>query len=186
MSGDALTVPPDELGQGSGCRCDVVADGETLTRHFADSMIAEFREAVRLARPFVVFIVPVGPIGQYEIFAERCNRMRISLRNLVLINMDEYLDDDDRWVPLDHPLSFRGFMNRKFYDLVDSALAPRGENRIFPDPADLSSLPCRIAAVGGIDVCFGGIGINGHIAFNEPPEAEESISAVDFRQLPPP
>jgi glucosamine-6-phosphate deaminase len=75
-------------------------------------------------------------------------------------------------------------MARRFYDLLDSELRPLPENRIFPDPANLDALPRRIESVGGIDVCFGGIGINGHIAFNEPPEPSERISANEFRCLP--
>ena len=57
-------------------------------------MAAEFLDAKSRARPFIVFIVPVGPVGQFELFAQRCNVMQMSLRDLVLINMDEYLTDD--------------------------------------------------------------------------------------------
>jgi glucosamine-6-phosphate deaminase len=98
MSDDALKVPPDQLGQGSGCRCEVEPDGAALARHFADTMVAEFLEAKSRARPFSVFIVPVGPIGQFELFAQRCNEMQISLRDLVLINMDEYLTAEGDYV----------------------------------------------------------------------------------------
>jgi glucosamine-6-phosphate deaminase len=98
--------------------------------------------------------------------------------------MDEYLDDDDRWLPAEHPLSFRGFMNRKFYDLLDPALAPREEHRIFPDPRNLGTIAEVIAARGGVDACFGGIGINGHLAFNEPPEPGVLLSVEQFADLP--
>ena len=182
MSGDALTVPPDELGQGSGCRCDVVADGETLTRHFADSMIAEFREAVRLARPFVVFIVPVGPIGQYEIFAERCNRMRISLRNLVLINMDEYLTPEGVYIATSDALSFRAHMERALWSRLDPALAPPPMQRHFPDPRDPQATNRLIERCGGVDVAFGGVGITGHLAFNDPPEPGEAVDNESVRE----
>jgi glucosamine-6-phosphate deaminase len=84
--------------------------------------------------------------------------------------MDEYLTDDDAWVPVSHPLSFRGYMERAFYGLLDPALAPPPEHRVFPDPQDCGAIQRLIDARGGVDVTFGGIGINGHIAFNEPPE----------------
>jgi glucosamine-6-phosphate deaminase len=129
-------------------------------------------------------IVPVGPVDQFPILAELINRERLDCRELVLINMDEYLDDDGRCVPLGHPLSFRGFMNRKFYDLLDPALAPRPENRVFPDPSDCGAISRLIEARGGVDVCFGGIGINGHIAFNEPPEPGESVTVEEFAARP--
>jgi glucosamine-6-phosphate deaminase len=98
--------------------------------------------------------------------------------------MDEYLTDKDQWVPLDHPLSFRGFMNRKFYDLLDPALAPRPENRVFPDPREPERIAALIAQRGGVDACFGGIGINGHLAFNEPPEPGERVTLEEFAALP--
>jgi glucosamine-6-phosphate deaminase len=98
--------------------------------------------------------------------------------------MDEYCDAAGRLIPLDHPLSFMGYMNRRFYDLLDPELKPLPENRVFPDPRDPTLVSQRIEQAGGIDVCFGGIGINGHIAFNEPPEPGERITPEEFRNLP--
>ena len=57
----ALAVPAEALGDGSGCRCEVVADADALTQHFAAAMVAEVRAAQASGRPFAVFIVPVGP-----------------------------------------------------------------------------------------------------------------------------
>src|SRR5512132_771985 len=115
MSAEALNVPPERLGNGSGCRCEVVADGAALARHFADTMVAEFLEAKSRARPFIVFIVPVGPIGQFELFAQRCNEMQLSLRDLVLINMDEYLTSEGGYIPTSDALSFRSHMERALW-----------------------------------------------------------------------
>jgi glucosamine-6-phosphate deaminase len=112
------------------------------------------------------------------------NEERISCRDAVFIGMDEYLTDDDQWVPEDHVLSFRAYLNRKFYDLLDPALAPPPEHRVFPDPRDLGAVPRLIAARGGVDVCCGGIGITGHVAFNEPPEPGEAMSVEAFAALP--
>jgi glucosamine-6-phosphate deaminase len=102
----------------------------------------------------------------------------------MLVNMDEYLDEQDRWVDLDHPLGFRGYMQRTFYDFLDPALAPRPENRVFPDPGQCRAIERRIAERGGADACFGGIGINGHVAFNEPPEPGQACSVEAFAALP--
>jgi glucosamine-6-phosphate deaminase len=41
-----------------------------------------------------------------------------------------------------------------------------------------------IAERGGVDACFGGIGINGHVAFNEPPEPGEEFTPEQFAALP--
>ena len=127
-----------------------------------------------------VFIVPVGPIGQYVILADKVKAAGTDLSKVYFINMDEYLDDEDRPIPLEHPLSFAGFMNRAWYDLVDM---PK-ENRIFPEPGKEAEIAKRIEELGGVDISFGGIGINGHIAFNEPPEADEPITDEEFAKLP--
>ena len=178
-----LTIPRERLGQGTGIDVHVVGDAAAVTAVMARCMADELRKRNTLGEP-TRWIVPVGPVDQYPILADICNRERISLRDAVIFNMDEYCDAMGRLIPADHPLSFVRFMNDRFYDLLDPDLQPLPENRIFPGPADLDAVPRRIEAVGGIDVCFGGIGINGHIAFNEPPEPGEPISADQFRRLP--
>ncbi len=184
VSSDALRVPPEQLGAGSGCRCEVVADGEALTRHFAATMVAEFRAAKGRARAQVVFIVPVGPIGQFELLAQHCNETRLSLADLVLINMDEYLTPGGDYVPLDDPLSFRAHMERALWSRLDPALAPPLAHRHFPDPRDPQATGRLIERCGGVDVAFGGVGITGHLAFNDPPEPGETVDEQSFANLP--
>ena len=81
---------------------------------------------------------------------------------------------------MDHPLSFRGFMNRTVYTKINPELNVPEEQRVFPDPNNLSYIPSLIQQLGGVDVCFGGIGINGHLAFNE---ADPSLTCEEFKQL---
>lgn len=180
----ALAVPPDKLGADSGIRCEVVADAEALTRHFAATMIEEVREAKARAQPCVVFIVPVGPIGQFELFAQYCNEMRLSVGELVLINMDEYLAPDGDYIPLSDPLSFRAHMERALWSRLDPALAPPVEHRHFPDPGDPQATNRLIERCGGVDVAFGGVGITGHLAFNDPPEPGQDMDPDKFAALP--
>jgi len=173
-----LDIAPDQLGHGAPVRVRVGGDMDALAREMAEAMLAEMR------KPTATLIVPVGPVGQFPILADRINQQRIDCRDVCLINMDEYLTDDDRWIEIDHPLSFRGFMNRLFYDRLNPELAPRRENRVFPDPAECGAIQKLIDRRGGVDACFGGIGINGHIAFNEPPEPGQEISNDAFAKLP--
>ena len=56
------------------------------------------------------FIFPVGPKGQYKRFARICNLEGVSCENIISINMDEYLDENDEYIPMDNDLSFRGFV----------------------------------------------------------------------------
>jgi len=181
---EALRVPPERLGEGSGIACEVVADAPALTQHFAASMVAEFREAKTRAQPCVVFIVPVGPIGQFELFAQYCNEMRMSVADLVLINMDEYLAPDGDYIPLSDALSFRAHMERALWSRLDPALAPPSAHRHFPDPGDPQATNRLIERCGGVDVAFGGVGITGHLAFNDPPEPGDPVDNDAFADLP--
>jgi glucosamine-6-phosphate deaminase len=180
---DYLQIPPQKLGHGCPVKVHIGGDQPDIAERFARVILHEIT-AARGAGRAATLIVPVGPVDQFPILARLINDQRLDCRDLVLINMDEYLDDRDQWVALDHPLSFRGFMNRKFYDLLDPSLAPHPDNRVFPDPRDLAAIPRLIAARGGVDACFGGIGINGHLAFNEPPEPGETQTVEQFAALP--
>jgi len=63
-------------------------------------------------------------------------------------------------------------------------LAPPPSQRLFPDPNDIGAIPEAIEQYNGCDCCFGGIGITGHVAFNDPPEPGERVSLNEFRALP--
>jgi glucosamine-6-phosphate deaminase len=178
-----LNISAADLGKGQCVQIKVVGDMNSVGQHLAEAMTAEIIAGEITGRG-ATLIVPVGPIDQYAILAHKVNTLRIPCRNVVFINMDEYLTDDDQWIPTDHPLSFRGFMDRAFYQLLDPDLALPPENRVFPDPKNLEAISQLIQSRGGIDACFGGMGINGHLAFNEPPEPGEQITNQEFAELP--
>ena len=160
-------------------RVRVVGDAADLARDMANDMLAAIVAAKSRGRPLTA-IIPVGPVDQFPILADLINSQRIDCREVVFINMDEYLTDNDEWIDAEHPLSFSRYMNRKFNDLLDQDLSPRPECRVFPEPRDLGAIQKLFDKRGGVDVTYGGIGINGHIAFNEP---EDGISASEFAQL---
>lgn len=183
MLPDYLKVPAAQLGSGTHVKVTSKTDMPSIAQAVADDMLAEILRAKKEGRE-ATLIVPVGPVDQYPILAKRVNEEKISLRDVVLINMDEYLTDDDQWIPADHPLSFMGYMDRLFYNLLDPALAPKKENRVFPHPQKCDEVQTLIDARGGVDCTFGGIGINGHMAFNEPPEVGDKITDDAFSKLP--
>ena len=158
---------------------EVLEDKPAVFQLIAREMADEIK-AHNDAGKTTVFICPVGPIGQYPYFVEIVNRERISLKNCWFINMDEYLGEDTQWIPMDHPLSFRGFMQRTVYSQIDPELNVPEEQRVFPDPNNVTYIPQLIEQLGGVDVCFGGIGINGHLAFNE---ADPALTCEAFKEL---
>lgn len=178
---DPLRVPPEALARGTRVAFSVVPDAKALTEAFAQALLAEYLAAKQTGRATAVFIVPVGPVGQYDVLAALCRDGAVSLADLLLIGMDEYLTPAGDWIADDDPLSFRGHMQRHMTALMPPGTAPR---IVFPDPHRLNAVPALIAAQGGVDVCFGGVGIAGHIAFNEPPEPGEALDIEEFAQRP--
>ena len=157
----------------------VMEDNPTVFKAIAEEMVAEIKRKNELGEK-TVFICPVGPVGQYSYFVDMVNKQNISLKNVWFINMDEYLTEDKQWIPKNHRLSFRGFMDRQVYTQINPELVMPETQRIFPDPNNITYIPELIEQLGGVDICFGGIGINGHVAFNE---SQDELSPEEFLQL---
>ena len=173
---DYYHISAQELGKGAKLPILKLGDSGEVFYQMALEMVAAIRANNAAGKP-TVFICPVGPVGQYPIFVRLVNREQLSLRNCWFINMDEYLTDDGQWIAEENPLSFRGFMAREVYGKIAPELLMPEEQRVFPDPNDLGRIPALIEELGGVDIAFGGIGINGHVAFNE---ADPSLSPEEF------
>jgi glucosamine-6-phosphate deaminase len=167
--------PGHELGRGTRVRVHLGGDAADLARRMAGEMAALIRENNRGGRP-TCCIVPVGPVDQYEVLARIVVDEGLDCSRVTFLNMDEFLGDDGGWIAPTHPLSFRGFMERAFHARIPAGLGVPPENRVFPDPRDPEALSALIAERGGVDVGFGGIGLNGHLAFNEP----EAVGVDEF------
>lgn len=180
---DINLIPPEKLGEGSNIRLSVCEHEVDMYWKVAIEVLEVVAENNRKGEP-TVMIVPYGPVGPYARIAELVNKYRISLKNCVFINMDEYLNEDGTYIDYNHPLSFRGGMDRMFYSLVDEELNVLQENRIFPNPQNTGRVMEIIEKYGKLDMVFGGVGINGHYAFNEPPEAGENVTPEQFAERP--
>ena len=176
---DYFKIPASELGKDAKIPVYPLGDSGEVFYELALEMVNTIKEH-NAAGKKTVFICPVGPVGQYPIFVRLVNRDRVSLRNCWFINMDEYLNDDGTWIDIESPLSFRGFMRNNVYTKVDPELLMPESQRVFPDPADPGKVDRLIEELGGVDIAFGGIGINGHLAFNE---AREDMTAQEFAAL---
>jgi glucosamine-6-phosphate deaminase len=163
-----LSIPANELVHASKVRLEIVPDLESLYSHFARSIANEVKANNATGDP-TRLILPVGPVGQYPLLVQICNQEGINWKNVHTFNMDDYLDWQGRPLPLEHPLSFEGYMRRDVFDKLDLELRIPEEQIHFPDPLNLDRISRQIEEVDGIDTCYGGIGIHGHVAFNEPP-----------------
>ena len=174
-----LRLTPEEVMARAGGRLVVCDDLDALHHRFAQDIAGEIRtrneggERTRL-------IMPVGPTGQYPYLADIVNEEKLSLENVWFFFMDENCDESGRVLSVDHPLSFRGEAQRLFFDRLDPALRPAPARVTFPDQDNIDQLAQRIEDAGGIDTCYGGIGIHGHVAFNEP---EPGVSQMGPRRI---
>ncbi len=169
-----LKLSSAALQKKAGKRLVVLPDIDALHRHFADAVAGEIIANNRRDRATKV-ILPVGPVGQYPLLAERVNREKISLKRCWFFMMDEHCDDNGIAVGPDHPLGFRHAFDQEFTRHVRAGLRLPARQLIFPDHLNVPTLKEKIAALGGIDTTYGGIGIHGHIAYNEPePNVRES------------
>jgi glucosamine-6-phosphate deaminase len=127
-------------------------------------------------RPFVLGL-PTGstPIGTYKELIHLYKMGKVSFKNVVTFNMDEYVG-----IPENHPESYHSFMWNNFFSHID---IPRENVHILNGNAPDLEEECRnyekqIADFGGIELFMGGIGPDGHIAFNEPGSSLTSRTRV--------
>ena len=140
------------------------AKGAVWAAHYIVSRIKA--KAAVTDKPFVLGL-PTGstPIATYKELIRMNKAGEVSFKNVITFNMDEYVG-----LPETHPESYHSFMARNFFDHVD---VPKENINILngnaPDlEAECASYEARIEAAGGIDLFMGGVGEDGHLAFNEP------------------
>jgi glucosamine-6-phosphate deaminase len=121
--------------------------------------------------------LPTGstPLGTYRELIKLCKSGKISFEHVVTFNMDEYVG-----LPADHPQSYHRFMWDNFFSQVNIKMENvHILNGLAPDPAaECAAYEKTIAAMGGINLFLGGVGVDGHIAFNEPGSSLASRTRV--------
>lgn len=176
---ELLALRADDVTARAGGHLHVCSGLGELHRHFAVEVASEIRHAAaeeRLCR----LILPVGPTGGYPHLVDILNAGPVSLSHCRFFFMDEYCDESGQAVTADHALSFKGVMNRLFFDRLDRECGLRPGQVVFPDEDNVGELAGQIEQLGGIDACFGGVGIHGHLAFNEP---EEGVAGTGPRRV---
>ncbi len=115
----------------------------------------------------LVLILPVGPTPQFQILARLINELKISCHHVHTFNMDEYADENERTAPVSWEGSFQKSIWDNFFNLIDKGLRPPTKQIHFPTTENINDYGKMIEDTGGADVCYGGIGWCGHIAFWE-------------------
>ena len=140
---------------------------DELSRWAANYVAARINEAKPTPEHPFVLGCPTGssPLGMYRHLIELHKAGKVSFANVVTFNMDEYVG-----LPRDHKESYHSFMWNNFFSHIDipaenvnildgNAADPEAECRRFEE---------KMASYGGVDLFMGGVGPDGHIAFNEP------------------
>ncbi|MGL5015116.1 MAG: glucosamine-6-phosphate deaminase [Bacteroidales bacterium] len=127
-------------------------------------------------RPFVLGLPTGGsPMGMYKNLIDLNKKGIVSFKNVVTFNMDEYCN-----LPKEHPESYHSFMWNNFFSHVD--VVAENVNILDGNAADLekecANYEAKIKSYGGINLFLGGIGPDGHIAFNEPGSSLRSRTRV--------
>lgn len=148
-------------------RLIIEKDYDDVSRWAANYVAARINEAHPTSdKPFILGC-PTGssPLGMYRHLIELNKEGKVSFRHVVTFNMDEYCG-----IPRDHEQSYHTFMWTNFFNHID--ILPENVN-ILNGNAENPEEECRqyeekILGYGGIDLFLGGVGPDGHIAFNEP------------------
>ncbi len=151
-------------------RLIIEKDYADVSRWAANYVAARINAAKPTAEHPFILGCPTGssPLGMYRRLIELYNDGKVSFKNVVTFNMDEYVG-----LPRDHEQSYYTFMWSNFFSHID---IPRENFNILNGNAEDPEEECRrfeekIASYGGIDLFMGGVGPDGHIAFNEPGSA---------------
>ena len=148
-------------------RLIIEKDYDALSKWAAEYVIKRINEFNPTPEHRFVLGLPTGssPIGMYKELVKACKEGRVSFKNVVTFNMDEYCG-----LPESHPESYHSFMANNLFNHID---CPKENIHILNGNAENLNEECAryeelICQAGGVDLFLGGIGPDGHIAFNEP------------------
>ena len=148
-------------------RVIIEPDYQTLSQWAANYVASRINAANPTPEKPFVLGCPTGssPLGMYKALIELNKQGKVSFQHVVTFNMDEYVG-----IPRDHEQSYHTFMHQNFFNHID---IPAENINILNGNAEDPAAECaryeaKIESYGGIDLFLGGVGPDGHIAFNEP------------------
>ncbi|OPZ30572.1 MAG: Glucosamine-6-phosphate deaminase [Bacteroidetes bacterium ADurb.BinA174] len=158
-------------------RLIIQPDANQMAQWAANYIAAKINKAnPTVENPFVLGL-PTGssPLLTYKALIKLYESGVISFKNVVTFNMDEYIG-----LSKDHPQSYHTFMWENFFNHIDIKKENAHIlNGMAEDPeAECAAYEKAIVDAGGVDLFLGGIGPDGHIAFNEPGSSLSSRTRI--------
>ena len=158
-------------------RLIIQPDYTGISQWAAEYVVSKINAAQPTAQKPFVLGLPTGssPLGMYRALVAAHQAGRVSFEHVVTFNMDEYVG-----IPEEHPESYHTFMWKNFFQHID--IKKENVHILNGNASDLEA-ECKayeaaIEAIGGIDLFLGGIGPDGHIAFNEPGSSLSSRTRI--------
>jgi len=158
-------------------KISVLNDEEFPFRLVAD-IFFRIKRAADEGRRLVLILPQPEPL--YHRVAYLLNKSRVNCSHLYTFNMDEYADENGNIAPETWPNSFLYNMKKNFYAKLDADLRPPEKQIQGPTNANFKDYGKMIDDMGGADVCYGGIGWSGHIAYIEP--GSEAFAAPSLEE----
>ncbi len=158
-------------------RLIIQPDYERLSQWAANYVVSKIKKANPMEKKPFILGLPTGssPLGMYKKLIEAHRKGLVSFKHVITFNMDEYVG-----LPKEHPESYHSFMWNNFFNYID--ILPENVhilNGNAPDlEAECQSYEDQMKALGGVDLFLGGIGPDGHVAFNEPGSSLTSRTRV--------
>lgn len=158
-------------------RLIISPDYEQCSQWAADYVAYKIRPRARRKTNLSSWPFPPGssPLGMFERLIGMFRKGRLSFQNVVIFNMDEYvgLSPEDEQ-------SYHNFLWKNFFDHIDVKKSNvhllNGQTTDFAK--ECTSYEKLIRSYGGIDLLIGGVGEDGHVAFNEPGSSLASRTRV--------
>ncbi|MGP1476338.1 MAG: glucosamine-6-phosphate deaminase [Phocaeicola sp.] len=150
---------------------------EKLSKWAANYVVSKINAAEPTKEKPFVLGCPTGssPLGMYKELIQLNKTGKVSFKNVVTFNMDEYVG-----LPENHPESYHSFMFANFFNHID--IKKENIHILNGNAKDLekecADYEKAIASFGGVDLFMGGIGPDGHIAFNEPGSSLSSRTRI--------
>ncbi len=145
----------------------VIEQDDAFSFAYLLDIVAGIKRSLDEGKKSYVMILPATN-PYYAWVAEMINRLRLPCHHVHTFNMDEFADENGQTPPRDWPGGFQYHMWEDFFSRIDPKLRMSEEQIHFPLTENVHHYSRMIEDLGGADVCYGGIGWCGHIAFFEP------------------
>ncbi|MCX7427985.1 MAG: hypothetical protein NTW96_20445 [Planctomycetia bacterium] len=159
-------------------RIRVIEDETAFRFAYVMDIVAGIKRALDEGRKRYVLILP-APNPHYAFVAKMINDLNIPCHHVHTFNMDEYANQDGHTAPKDWKGGFQYWMYHDLFDRIRPELRMPESQVHFPTTETVNDYSKMLEDVGGADICYGGIGWCGHIAFFEPHLGREFVGNID-------